>query len=135
MSEVRRRVRSQNRVEAEALRSARKSMPAGLRSRVKRLQARTSDLRASVAELFDMPPEPPTLRGRAGALAVRLIRHSLFWLIPNLQAVHEQFVAAVGDQAKTLEDVVKALEQTNARMDRLAREPNAAEAARDSGPA
>src|SRR5258707_10666381 len=107
MSDVRRRVRAQNQREASALRSARQSLPADLTARVSRLHVCMNGLRTRVAQLRDMPRVPSTLRGRLGAIAVRVMRRSLFWLIPNLTALQEQLVASMDEQAQALEDVVK----------------------------
>jgi hypothetical protein len=133
MSAIRQRMRSENQREAAALRNARKSLPADLVARVSRLQARMGSLRASVAHIGGMPPAPPTLRGRLGALAVGGMRRSLFWLIPNLQATQEQLIAAIDDQTKALEEVVTALQKTNFRIELLNGERESAGAAVDDG--
>ncbi len=126
MSDVRRHVRAQDQIEAGALRNARKSLPADLRARISRLQARSTSLQASVAQLCNMPPQPPTLRGRVGALVIRIMRRSLFWLISDLQTVLEQLAGAVEDQAQALEDLVKAVEETKSRIELMAGEQKSA---------
>ena len=131
MSDVRRRVRAETQREAGALRRARKFLPAGLAARVSRLQARMSGLRTSVARICDLPAAPPTLRGRLGGVAVRIMRRSLFWLLPNLQATQEQLVAAVEEQTQALEELVRALEKTNARIELLAAAQESGGAASD----
>jgi hypothetical protein len=76
-------------------------------------------IRASAARIGELPPAPPTLRAKVGAVAVRGLRRAMFWLIPSLQAAQEQIAAALEDQTKAVEDLVKAIEKTNARMELL----------------
>jgi len=133
MSAIRQRMRAENECETGAMRSARKSLPADLMARISRLQARMGSLRASVAHIGGMPPAPPTLRGKLGALAIGGMRRSLFWLIPNLQATQEQLIAAIDDQTKALKEVVTALEKTNFRIELLIAERESAGAAVDDG--
>jgi flagellar hook-basal body complex protein FliE len=119
MAEIRGRVRLENQRERTALRNVRKIVPPDLMARVSRLQIRVAAIRASAALIGEPPPAPPTFRARAGAVAVRVLRRALFWLIPGLQAAQEQIAAALEDQTKALEDLVKAIEKTNARMEFL----------------
>jgi hypothetical protein len=88
-------------------------------------------LRASVAHIGVTPPAPPTLRGKLGALAVGIMRRSLFWLIPNLQATQEQLILSIDDQTKALEEVVTALQETNFRIELLIAERESGGAALD----
>jgi hypothetical protein len=119
MARVRRRVRAQNQREQEALRKARKALPGDLIARVSRLNTRLGAMRVNAARIGEMPPSPPTLRGKVGAFGVRLVRHALFWLIPSLQAAQEQVAGALDDQVKALEELIKAIEKTNARLELL----------------
>jgi hypothetical protein len=64
-----------------------------------------------------LPPQPPGLRGSLGSFAVRVVRRTLFWLIPSLQAMHEQMAQALEDQVKINEELVKALEQAHVRAE------------------
>jgi hypothetical protein len=67
------------------------------------LRSVLSALHASYALVGQLPPEPPTLRGRVGARLVKLIRRMLFWYTP--QIVHFQYsvLRALEEQAKILQ--------------------------------
>lgn len=119
MAEIRGRVRVENQREQAALRNVRKIISPELTARVSRLQVRVAAIRASAARIGELPPAPPTPRARIGAVAVRVLRRAMFWLIPSLQAAQEQIAAALEDQTKAVEDLVKAIEKTNARMELL----------------
>lgn len=119
MAEVRGRVRLESRREQAALRNVRKIVSPDLTARVSRLQVRVAAIRASAARIGQLPPAPPTLRAKVGAVAVRALRRAMFWLIPSLQAAQEQIAGALEDQTKAVEDLVKAIEKTNARMELL----------------
>jgi len=62
-----------------------------------------SALRASYALVGQLPPEPPTFRGRMGARLVKLVQRMLFWYTP--QIVHFQYSAlrALEEQSKILQ--------------------------------
>jgi hypothetical protein len=66
------------------------------------LRSVLSALHASYALVGQLPPEPPTLRGRIGARLVKLVQRMLFWYTP--QIVHFQYSAlrALEEQAKIL---------------------------------
>ncbi len=119
MAEVRRRARARNQRNEAALRMARRNIPTELIARISRLQSRVAAVRAHAARIGELPPAPPTLRARLGAMAVRLQQRALFWFIPGLRATHEQIAGALDEEAKALEEMLKSLEKTNARMELL----------------
>jgi hypothetical protein len=125
MAAIRRRARQASLREEEALRLARKSVSGELLTRVSRLHSRVATLRGTVGRVGDLPPQPPTLRGRAGVLPVRLVRRALFWLIPPLQAMQEQMAQVLEEQAAVNAELVKALEQANLRIEVLRRQVEA----------
>jgi hypothetical protein len=59
-------------------------------------------LHASYALVGQLPPEPPTFRGRVGARLVKLVQRMLFWYTP--QIVHFQYstLRAFEEQASIL---------------------------------
>jgi SAM-dependent methyltransferase len=71
------------------------------------LQSTLAALRSSYALVGQLPPEPPTLRGRMGARLVRLVQRLLFWYTP--QIVHFQYAAlqAFEEQARSLEEAAR----------------------------
>jgi 2-polyprenyl-3-methyl-5-hydroxy-6-metoxy-1,4-benzoquinol methylase len=67
------------------------------------IRSALSALYASYGLVGQMPPEPPTFRGRMGAKLIKLVQRMLFWYTP--QIVHFQYSAlrALEEQAKSLE--------------------------------
>jgi hypothetical protein len=67
------------------------------------LRSALSALQASYALVGQLPPEPPTFRGRMGTRLVKLVQRMLFWYTP--QIVHFQYSAlrALEEQGKILE--------------------------------
>ena len=52
-----------------------------------------------------MPPAPATRRGHAGATLVRLVRRSLFWLLPQIDAFHGAMIEFAESQAALMEQI------------------------------
>ena len=52
-----------------------------------------------------MPPAPATRRGRAGATLVRVVRRSLFWLLPQVDAFHGAMIEFAEIQATLMEQI------------------------------
>jgi hypothetical protein len=119
MATIRHRVRQIRRRDEDATRRARRAISNELLSRVSRFNARVGTLRANVNRIGEMPPQPPTLRGRMGALLVRLMQRALFWLIPSLQAIEDQVAQALEDQAKINEEFLKALQEAHIKIEQL----------------
>ena len=69
-----------------------------------------SALYASYGLVGQMPPQPPTFRGRIGARVVKLVQRLLFWYTP--QIVHFQYSAlrALEEQNKGLEGAAATLQ-------------------------
>ena len=67
------------------------------------LRSVLSALHAGYALVGQLPPEPPTFRGRLGARLVKVVQRMLFWYTP--QIVHFQYSAlrALEQQAQILE--------------------------------
>jgi hypothetical protein len=67
------------------------------------LRSMLSTLHASYALVGQLPPEPPTFRGRMGARLVKLVQRMLFWYTP--QIVHFQYsvLRALEEQANILQ--------------------------------
>jgi hypothetical protein len=67
------------------------------------LRSVLSALHAGYALVGQLPPEPPTFRGRLGAGLVKVVQRMLFWYTP--QIVHFQYSAlrALEQQAQILE--------------------------------
>jgi len=119
MATIRHKVRHIHRRNEDATRRARRAISNELLSRASRLNARVGTLRANVARIGEMPPQPPTVRGKIGALLVRLMQRALFWLIPSLQANQDQVAQAFEDQAKVNEELLKALQEAHTKIEQL----------------
>jgi hypothetical protein len=120
MERVRQRAREVAQREETALRQARKLLPRELLARSSRFSSQVGVIRASVPQLGELPPEPPSFRGRLGGFAVRLVRRALFWLIPSLQLMHDRLAEALEHQARINEELIKAVEQAHLHVELLA---------------
>jgi 2-polyprenyl-3-methyl-5-hydroxy-6-metoxy-1,4-benzoquinol methylase len=74
------------------------------------MRSALSALYASYGLVGQMPPEPPTFRGRIGARLVKLLQRMLFWYTP--QIVHFQYSAlrALEEQSRSLESAAAHLQ-------------------------
>jgi hypothetical protein len=81
------------------------------------LRAALSALHASYALVGQLPPEPPTFRGRLGARLVKLVQRMLFWYTP--QIVHFQYSAlrVLEEQAKILQRAERRIRQLELELD------------------
>ena len=80
------------------------------------LRSVLSALHASYALVGQLPPEPPTFRGRFGARLVKLVQRMLFWYTP--QIVHFQYSAlrALEEQANILERAERRIRQLEVEL-------------------
>lgn len=74
--------------------------------------ARIEALFRARAGIGGAPPAPPTLRGRAGALAAALLRRALFWLLLQLDRFHAAVIDTFEDQQQAIEDLNGAVGRT-----------------------
>ncbi|MGA2592368.1 MAG: methyltransferase domain-containing protein [Bryobacteraceae bacterium] len=81
---------------------------AGVRSAV-------AALYSSYAVVGQMPPEPPTLRGRMSANLVKAVRRMLFWYSPQIVLFQYSAVRAFEEQAKNLEGTGRRLREFRRR--------------------
>lgn len=56
-------------------------------------------------QIGDMPPEPPTLRGRIGSILVQTVRRALFWYTGQIRALHGMVADAAREQTQVLQDL------------------------------
>lgn len=61
------------------------------------------ELRESMRRVNEMPPQPPTLRGRVGGVLVRILRRAMFWQTDQLRRFETAAVTALDEQARALE--------------------------------
>ena len=80
------------------------------------LRSVLSALHASYALVGQLPPEPPTFRGRVGARLVKLVQRMLFWYTP--QIVHFQYsvLRALEEQAKILQRAERRIRQLEVEL-------------------
>lgn len=74
-----------------------------------------TELRRTSEAVGQLPPEPPTFRGRTGARLVRLMQRALFWYTPRLIQFHHAAVQAHEEQGKVLEALIEELRQAEVR--------------------
>lgn len=122
MKEVRNRLQSENHEHDELMRLARKSVPGHLPATIARLKASTQALAEAAKRIGDIPPAPPTLRARIGSLLVRAMQRALFWLIPSVKTAQQSLAQTLRDHVYATDELLKALQQTNMRLELLRRE-------------
>lgn len=57
----------------------------------------------NIPQIGDMPPQPPTIRGRLGAVLVNMVRRSLFWYTAQLKPIHIAIAESARELAGTLQ--------------------------------
>src|SRR6478736_3375219 len=67
----------------------------------------------------DMPPQPPTLRGRVGAVLVSIVRRMLFWYTEQIRAQHKRIADAAREQVRVLQELTAAERRGRAALDEL----------------
>lgn len=76
-----------------------------LLARANQLQALSSNPDLQVGR---MPPEPPTVRGRLGAVLVRAIRRALFWYTRQINEIAGNIAEILVQHAQNIEDTLVA---------------------------
>jgi len=85
------------------------------------LQLYETALRVRMAEGLagQLPPQPPTLRGFLGGLAVRLVRRALFWYTPRILKFQNVVTRAVEDQSSAIENLIRSQRALSQRVEQL----------------
>lgn len=78
-----------------------------------------ASLRSAVERIGQPPPTPPTLRGRFGAMLVRLMQRAMFWYTPSIQNTNQQILNALESHLKVTEEIIAVLERTNVELARV----------------
>lgn len=71
-------------------------------------------------QVGDMPPQPPTLRGRVGAVLVNVVRRMLFWYTGQIRAQNQRIAEAAREQARVLYDLSESARNGRAAIDDIA---------------
>ena len=116
MNDIRCRLRAKRRQEAEVYREANKIVTPALALSLRNLESQIRELHAEVERIGAIPPSPHTSRGRIGSVLVRVIRRSLFWLIPTIQASHIKFIAALEENRQALVELTAGLRQISSEL-------------------
>ena len=74
-----------------------------------RLTAASTELREAIRRFGRMPPQPPTLRAKVGAFAVRLVRRVLFWQTEQIQALETAAAEAIEEDNRAIETLAGAV--------------------------
>ncbi len=121
MREVRRRAWALRRERAELQQAAGQIVSPRLSLALAQLDLQIQTLRQTAASIGEMPPQAPTLRGRVGSILVRLIRRTLFWLLPGLKDSHAAALAALEAEQRALAEITLALRDLNTKLIALGR--------------
>src|SRR5207248_8293660 len=62
-------------------------------------QSLSRSVELAMPQIGDMPPEPPTVRGKIGAVLVGVVRRALFWYTEQIRAFHGSVAHAAREQA------------------------------------
>lgn len=81
------------------------------------MQFALAALQGSYALVGQLPPEPPTWRGRAGTKAVKLIQRMLFWYTPQIVRFQYSALRAFEEQAKALDMAHQRIRELQRRQD------------------
>ena len=109
MRDIRARARAETQQKDQLYREVRKTIPPHLFASVSKLREVLPRLRSDVAQIGVLPPSPPSLRGKLGALLIRVVQRALFWLLPPLRNTHEGLLVAFEEQSRTNEEMLKLL--------------------------
>jgi SAM-dependent methyltransferase len=90
-----------------------------------RLRDGARSLRMTSNLVGEMPPEPPTLRGRVGSWLIRSIRRALFWYTPRIVEFQQNVSRAIEQEVEAIEEIARENEALRLRIaemetDRLA---------------
>lgn len=103
MRDVRAKVRAQN---GNAL-PAKKGTSPELAVALIRARTRLAMIRQTIQRIGELPPCPPTLRGRIGAFAIISMRRALFWLIPSVQMVQHEVATCLEEELRLIEHLAE----------------------------
>ncbi len=76
-------------------------------------------LKLSQEAVGQMPPQPPTLRGRIGAWVVHQVRRALFWYTPRIQEFHRNATYVLEQQAEMIEALAREKSELTSRVGEL----------------
>src|SRR5258708_30673856 len=79
----------------------------------------SQDLHNRRVAIGEMPPEPPTLRGRIGSLLVKLVRRALSWQTLQLNEFHADIVRGYDQQLAAVNRVVASTQQSRQLIEDL----------------
>jgi hypothetical protein len=79
--------------------------------------SRSVDL--NLAHIGDMPPPPPTIRGRVGAVLVRIVRRALFWYTSQIRVFHAMVADAAREQMMAFQEIGARQLQQQAQITRM----------------
>lgn len=71
-------------------------------------------------EVGRMPPEPPTLRARVGAVFVQLVRRMVFWLTPQINSANQAMLGVIQEQISLIDHLAVKVVDLQAQMSEIA---------------
>lgn len=79
------------------------------------LRSASAEVDIYSSQIAELPPEPPTARGRLGGSIIRALRRVLWWQTSRLQEVFRAFSRRQRIEMETLEGVEASLQRVNER--------------------
>jgi len=80
------------------------------------LRSVLSALLASYAMVGQLPPEPPSFRGRMGARLVKIVQRMLFWYTPQIVLFQYSVLRVLEEQAKILQSADRRIHKLAAEL-------------------
>lgn len=89
------------------------------RQAVQAVEEASRSLKSAQALFGQLPPQPPTMRGRIGSLLTKAVRRALFWYTPQLQSFHAGVVRGMEQQTAALTAGASANQHTQELVESL----------------
>lgn len=87
-----------------------------------RLRFSASELTEALRRATDLPPSPPTLRGRTGLFFVRIMSRAFAWRTAQMRPFQSALVNTIDEQLRVIESLALAVERQSKTMESMSRE-------------
>ncbi|HVT91837.1 MAG TPA: hypothetical protein VHD76_03255 [Bryobacteraceae bacterium] len=87
-----------------------------------RLRFSASELREALRRVSDLPPSPPTLRGRAGLFLIRIMRRAFAWRTAQMRPFQAALVNTIDEQLRVVESLALIVEKQSKTVESMRRE-------------
>jgi hypothetical protein len=121
MREIRGRTRAASQRRAEIERTAERIISPALNVSLWNLENGIREIRDRAGRIGALPPVPPTLRGRIGALMVAAVQRALFFVLPDLRENQLKIAETLDYQAHALREITAVLRTLSLGQESLRR--------------